>query len=132
MTARRLARAIAALALGGAAISAYLTWVHYAGIEPVCAGGGCAQVQSSEYAELASIPVALVGVGGYLAILGSLAARGERGRGATALLGLAGFGFSAYLTYLELFEIEAICPWCVASAVVMTAIAALACVRLAG
>jgi len=33
---------------------------------------------------------------------------------------LAGFGFSAYLTYLELFTIEAICQWCVSSAVLMT------------
>ena len=33
---------------------------------------------------------------------------------------LVGFGFSAYLTYLELFVIDAICQWCVASAVLMT------------
>ena len=31
-------RAIAAVALLGLAVSAYLTWVHYAGIEPVCTG----------------------------------------------------------------------------------------------
>jgi hypothetical protein len=37
-----------------------------------------------------------------------------------------GFGFSAYLTYLELFVIDAICQWCVASAVLMTALFALA------
>jgi uncharacterized membrane protein len=36
------------------------------------------------------------------------------------LLALVGFGFSAYLTYLELFTIDAICQWCVASAVLMT------------
>ena len=33
---------------------------------------------------------------------------------------LGGFGFSIYLTYLEIFKIEAICQWCVASAVLMT------------
>ena len=36
------------------------------------------------------------------------------------MLALVGFGFSAYLTYLELFVIDAICQWCVASAVLMT------------
>ena len=40
-----------------------------------------------------------------------------------AVLALVGFGFSAYLTWLELFEIDAICQWCVASAVLMTALA---------
>ena len=39
---------------------------------------------------------------------------------AASLLALVGFGFSAYLTYLELFVIDAICQWCVASAVLMT------------
>ena len=41
-----------------------------------------------------------------------------------------GFGFSLYLTYLELFEIDAICQWCVASAVLMTLLAGLCVARL--
>ena len=41
-----------------------------------------------------------------------------------------GFGFSAYLTYVELFRIHAVCQWCVASAVLMTALAALTVARL--
>jgi uncharacterized membrane protein len=58
-------RAIAALAVLGLAISAYLTWVHYAGIEPVCSSiSDCERVQSSAYAELAGIPVAVLGVVG--------------------------------------------------------------------
>ena len=64
-------RAIASLALLGLAISAYLTWVHYAGIEPVCTGiSDCERVQSSDYAELIGIPVAVLGVVGYAAMLG--------------------------------------------------------------
>ena len=43
---------------------------------------------------------------------------------------LAGFGFSAYLTYRELFSIDAICPWCVASAVIMTLLAIVTTTRL--
>src|SRR4051812_6051390 len=108
MTARRLLLVTAGLAVVGAAIAGYLTWVHYADVEPICAGGGggCEKVQTSSYAELAGVPVALIGLIGYLAILGSLLVPGEAGRVGGALLALAGFGFSAYLTYLELFEID--------------------------
>ena len=131
MSERRLTVAIAALGLLGLAIAGYLTYVHYADVEPLCGGGGgCEKVQNSEHAELAGVPVAVIGLAGYLAILGSLWLRGEVGRLATAFLALVGFGFSAYLTYLELFEIDAICQWCVASALVMSAIAVLAGLRV--
>lgn len=130
MSERSLARAIGVLAAVGLAIAGYLTWVHYSGDEPLClASGACERVQSSDYAKVAGVPVALLGLVGYLAILASLAIRGEAGRMATALLALAGFGFSAYLTYAEVFEIEALCQWCVASAVIMTLIAGLSMVR---
>jgi uncharacterized membrane protein len=121
----RLRAAAAVLALAGLAIAIYLTVVHYDHSAPVCVGGGggCEKVQSSDYAELASIPVALIGAIGYASILLSLALPGQLGRFLGALLGLVGFGFSAYLTYLELFVIDAICQWCVASAVVMTVLA---------
>lgn len=127
---RGLTVAIAALAVLGLAVAGYLTHVHYAGVEPVCAVGSCAEVQASEYAELGGVPVAAIGLAGYLAILASLLVPGDAGRGATALLALVGFGYSAYLTYLELGVIDAICQWCVASAILMTAIAAAATARL--
>jgi uncharacterized membrane protein len=132
MTARRLFLVTAGLAAVGIAIAGYLTWVHYADIEPICAGGGggCEKVQTSSYAELAGVPVAVIGLVGYLAILGSLLVPGEAGRMGGAVLSLVGFGFSVYLTYLELFEIDAICQWCVASAVVMTALAVATTARL--
>jgi uncharacterized membrane protein len=127
---RTLTLAVAALAAIGLGIAGYLTYVHYSDIEPVCTTGGCAKVQGSEYADLAGVPVALIGLLGYVSILASLAIPGETGRGATVLLALVGFGYSAYLTYLELDVIDAICQWCVGSAVVMTAIAAVAVARL--
>jgi uncharacterized membrane protein len=127
---RRLTLATAALAVMGLAVAGYLTYVHYADVAPVCSGGGCEKVQSSSYAELAGVPVALIGLIGYVAILGSLTLPGERGLLLGALLALVGFGFSLYLTYLELFEIDAICQWCVASAVVMTLLAGLCVARL--
>lgn len=118
------------LALAGIAIAGYLTWVHYEGLSPVCTTGGCERVQASSYSEIGPIPVALLGLIGYVAILASLAIRGDVGRAATFMLTLAGFAFSLYLTYLELFVIDAICQWCVASAVVMTALLVIASVRL--
>jgi uncharacterized membrane protein len=133
MSDRRLRIATAVLALAGLGVAGYLTWVHYADLEPICAGGsgGCEKVQSSDYAELAGVPVALLGLIGYGAILASLLLPGDLGRFAGAVLALAGFGFSAWLTYVELFEIDAICQWCVASAVIMTALAVVTSLRFA-
>jgi len=129
---RRLAIAIAVVAALGVAVAAYLTYVHYADVKVFCAagGGGCEKVQTSSYAKLAGVPVAVLGLIGYLGILASLAVPGEAGRFAGALIALVGFGFSVYLTYRELFTIKAICQWCVASAVLMTLLAVLTTVRL--
>lgn len=119
-----------AISIAGIGVAGYLTYVHYAGIEPVCTTGGCAKVQSSTYAELAGIPVALLGLIGYLLIGSAVWAEGEEGRAGTAALALVGAGFSLYLTYLELFVIDAICQWCVVSAVLMVCLATLAVARL--
>jgi uncharacterized membrane protein len=128
---RHLRLAIGALALAGLGIAGYLTYVHYADVQILClAHGGCETVQKSAYAKLAGVPVALLGLIGYVGILVSLALRGEAGRMTGALVALVGFGFSAYLTYREVFTIKAICQWCVASAVLMTALAVLCTVRL--
>jgi len=123
--------ATAALALAGVAIAGYLTWVHYAGLDPVCVGGagGCERVQSSPWAELAGVPVAVLGLAAYATILVSLALPEAPGRSLAAFLSLVGFGFSAWLTYVELVKIEAVCQWCVASALVMTALAAVSVAR---
>jgi uncharacterized membrane protein len=122
--------AVAAVGLG---VAGYLTAVHYGGGSPVCAiAHGCATVQQSEYASLGGVPVALLGVFGYAAILVGLVVDSEQARFATAFLALAGAGFSAWLTYVEVFTLEAICIWCVASAVCMTLLAALSVARAVG
>ena len=124
-----MTKAIAALAVVGLAISIYLTYVHYAGIEPVCSSiSNCERVQTSEYAELVGIPVAVLGIMGYAAILVSLWMRVD----VTALLAYLALAFSAYLTWAEVFKIDAICQWCVASAIITLAIAVLATVRALG
>jgi uncharacterized membrane protein len=128
---RRLRLLALVLAVVGLGVAAYLTYVHYEGIKPVCGlGGDCEKVQTSEWADLAGIPVAVLGLIGYAVILVSLIIDGEEGRIAAAVLSLAGCGFSAYLTYRELFSIDAICPWCVSSAVILTLLAIVTTARL--
>jgi uncharacterized membrane protein len=124
--------ATAVLALVGVAVAGYLTWVHYAGIQPFCVGGGgsCEKVQTSEWAALFGVPVAVLGLGAYVALLGSLALPGEVGLTVAALVALTGAAFSLYLTYVEIAEIHAICQWCVVSAVLMVALAGVSVARL--
>ena len=74
--------------------------------------------------------MALLGLLGYVAILTALARDGERERTAAAFLSLAGFGFSVWLTYVEVAKLDAICIWCVGSAVCMTLLAGLSAARL--
>jgi uncharacterized membrane protein len=116
---------IATIGLG---VASYLTYVHYSGIPPLCsAGGSCLEVQTSVYSKLAGVPVALMGLIGYVAILGSLLLpEREETRLATMVFTVVGFGFSAYLTYRELFSIHAVCEWCASSAVMLTVLACLA------
>ena len=122
MSARTLRITLLALTLIGLGVASYLTYVHYAGIKPACtAGESCTKVQTSQYSKLAGVPVALIGLIGYVAILASLLApENETSRFATVALTVVGFGFSGYLTGRELFSIHAICEWCVSSAVIIT------------
>ena len=128
---RRLRVAIGALCLIGIGIGGYLTFVHYADLRVLCvSGGGCETVQSSRYAQLAGVPVAALGLAGYIAILLSVATRRDIGRLAGFGLALVGCLFSAYLTYREIFTIKAICQWCLASALLMTLLAILTTIRV--
>jgi uncharacterized membrane protein len=115
----------------GIGIAGYLVYIHYADINPICnIAHGCHKVQTSAYAKLAGVPVALLGLIGYVVILGALIFDGEIGRMIAALTALVGFGFSMYLTYRELFTIDAICQWCVGSAILMTGLAVVCTWRL--
>jgi uncharacterized membrane protein len=123
MSTKALRITLIVLATVGLGWATYLTYVHYSGGTPLCSlkGDPCAQVQKSQYSELAGVPVALIGAIGYLLILGLLLyADDERARFLTTALTLGGFGFSAYLTYREVFSLHKICEDCVASAVIMT------------
>jgi uncharacterized membrane protein len=125
---RTLAIALSVLGLG---IAGYLTYVHYAGVSPVCEiAHGCEKVQTSQWSKVAGVPVALLGLLGYATILAAVLARGETALTAAAGAALVGAGFSVYLTYREVFTIHAICIWCVASAALMVALAGVTTVRL--
>jgi uncharacterized membrane protein len=123
-------RAIGALAAVGAVISAYLVSVRATGGTPVCATGGCETVQSSQYSELAGIPVATIGLLGYPLLVAAAAARGPLAAAAGLFLALVAAAFSAYLFVVQVAVIDAICQWCVASEIVSALIVPLAIVRV--
>jgi uncharacterized membrane protein len=130
-TDHRLRVAILVVCLIGIGVAGYLTYVHYAGLKVAClSSGGCETVQASRYSKLDGIPVALLGLVGYITILVSLAAASDIGRAAGFGTALIGFLFSMYLTYRELFTIKAICQWCVGSAVLMTVLVILTATRV--
>ncbi len=122
---RNLRITVAVLCLLGLGIAGYVVYTAVILQElPQCVGGGggCAVVENSDYSKLFGIHISVYGLIGYLAIFGTTVWQGDHARLAAFTLSLFGFGFSLYLTYLELFEIEAICQWCVGSAVLMVLI----------
>jgi uncharacterized membrane protein len=129
-----LRRAIAFVATLGVGVATCIAIADSGGGAPTCLAGGtgCETVANSSYSHIAGIDVAVVGIVGYLLILGTAFFASDLARFAGFTLALGGFGFSVYLTYLELFKIEAICQWCVFSAVLMTILFLLSATRLIG
>ena|SRR5436190_11139167 len=123
-TERTLRITAAALAVLGIAVATYIAIADASRGSPVCLAGGhgCETVAQSRYSHLLGINVAAIGIGGYVVLLASACVGGDAGRFTGFFAAAIGFGFSVYLTYLELFVIDAICQWCVASAVLMTAL----------
>src|SRR5512144_2908523 len=111
-----------ALAVLGILVSIYMTIYKLTENNSMCLGnGGCSTVNSSAYSSIYGIPVALVGVGGYLAILALLLVEQRNAflveNGTLIIFGLAllGFLFTLYLVYVEIALIHALCPFCVTS-----------------
>jgi len=110
---RALRLGVAVIAAVGAAVAAYLTYVHYRPDALVCTGGGgCEAVQESAYAELLGVPVALLGLLAYVAVLVLVAWDVPVARTLTAAVALTAVGFAAYLVALQAFVIDAWCVWC--------------------
>lgn len=127
----RLRAAMVVVTVLGVLLTIYLVYVHYSGAKPACtAGQACLKVQTSQWSKLAGVPVALIGLLGYIAILVSLLAPDrDPTRLATLGMTMVGFGFSAYLTYRELFTIHLVCEECATSAVFMTLLFIAAAIR---
>lgn len=123
--------AAAVVAAIGTLVSSYLTWIHYSGDLALCIGvGGCEAVQQSRFSVVGPLPVALIGLAGFVAILAValLRLRGDAPWWTeTTLFGLslAATLYVAYLTYIELFVIGAVCPWCVTVALCSASVLAL-------
>lgn len=117
------------LAILGAAVAFYLSYVEISNTKAICGPvGNCNSVQESPYAHLFGlIPIGALGVVGYASILVSwlLQMYGPqqiRKLSTIAIWGMAWIGifFSIYLTFLEPFVIGATCAWCITSALIMT------------
>lgn len=135
---KRLVRVSLVLTALGVLVSIYMTIYKITENNAMCLGSGdCSTVNASKYSEVfGGFPVAGVGVIGYLSILGAhlLETRGKLSR-ENATLGLfgitlVGFLFTVYLVYIEVAVIKALCPFCVASQIVMTLIFIVSVIRL--
>jgi uncharacterized membrane protein len=127
---RSIRIASAALAVVGIGITTYLLSVRASGATLSCTTGGCETVQNSPYSEIFGLPVAALGLVGFLVLLGAALARGDLARLIGAAVALAAFAFGAYLLVVQVVVIGALCDWCLASDAVTTALAAFALLRL--
>jgi uncharacterized membrane protein len=116
---------IAILALAGAVVSALALQVHYSTATEPCdinAKWDCGIVNHSPFAEILHVPVAAIGIAGYLAMVELSLSRRKR---LLAELALGALGFSLYLTYIEKYVLEVYCIYCVTSLGIITLIAVL-------
>lgn len=121
---------VATLSLAGIFVALYLLLYKLGMIGNLsCSVGSCETVNSSKWATFLGLPVAGWGVAWYVAMFVlAIVSTGSRFADSPlvslVLLGVAASGliFSLYLTYLELFVINAICQWCVVSAIIVTII----------
>ena len=120
---KKLVYSLILLSTLGACASLYLTWAHYSNEDVACPidpEDGCETVNSSSYAKLWFVPVALLGFFSYL-FVGSEATFSQRHEKMALILLIHtsfSFLFSIYLTIVEIWVIEAICEWCVLSLVI--------------
>lgn len=106
---------IAFIALAGMVVSALALHVHYSTDTQPCSINekwDCGIVNHSPFAEIEHIPVAALGIAGYL-LMAALAL--ARRRSLTLLVTLAGLGFSLYLTHIEKDVLHVWCIYCVTS-----------------
>ena len=134
---KRLSQLTIALVVLGLLVSVYMTVYKVTSNDNMCIGSGaCKAVNDSRYSVLNGVPVAVIGVAGYVALLAILLLERRPGfikQNATMIffaLSLLGFLFTVYLVFVEIVLIKAFCPFCVTSQVAMTLIFILSVIRL--
>lgn len=121
MSDRLLRMALLVVAVAGVGVAAYLTYVHYKPAALICTkGGGCETVQRSKYAELAGIPVAVLGLGAWAAVVALTIWNSDLARTLTAAIAVVAVAFAAYLVVLQLWVIDATCVWCMTNDLLLT------------
>lgn len=133
MTPARIRALMIVLALVGLADAAYLADMAFMGQSLVCDIGagldGCNAVAQSEYSRFLGQPLALYGVIFYVAFLAVLFLKSKLPHRLyqKKLILLAGIGvaFSTYFLYLQQFVIEALCIYCLVSALISYILAVL-------
>jgi uncharacterized membrane protein len=116
---------IVCLSLAGAVISTLALRVHYSNATEPCSINetwDCGIVNHSSFAEIAHVPVAAIGIAGYL-VLGALAL--VRQRFLVFLAALVGLAFALRLTFVEEYVLEVWCLYCVISQAIIALIALL-------
>jgi len=113
------------VSFGGFVDATYLTVKHYSGTPLACSiFKGCEKVTTSRYAVILGVPLALFGAVYYLAVfllsIAYLDVRRQEILSFTALFTVVGLLASAWFVYLQLFVIQAICPYCMVSAIAST------------
>lgn len=134
---KRLSQLTIALTVIGLLVAIYMTLYAFTSNDSMCLGSGdCSTVNASSYSKFYGIPVAVLGVAGYAAILAVLLLENRVGflrQNASLLffgISLAGFLFTLYLIYVEVALIRAYCPFCIASQTAMTLIFILSVIRV--
>ncbi|MFI5114122.1 MAG: vitamin K epoxide reductase family protein [Terriglobales bacterium] len=124
----RLMALVALLALGGIVVSSVSLQHHYATSKTAYCDIGenfnCDIVNRSAYSSVAGIPVAMIGMLGYAALVGLATVYRER-RETPALLflgALGGLAFALYLTYIEGWVLGVWCILCLSSLALIAAI----------
>jgi uncharacterized membrane protein len=130
VTDRRLRAAIALVALAGAAVAAYLVYARYTHTQIACTTGGCETVQHSKYAKIVGVPVAVLGLGAYLAVFATALSSRVEAAAIGAAIALGGLAFAVYLIVIQVAVIDAICQWCLASDAILAVLAVLTVERL--
>jgi uncharacterized membrane protein len=130
-TARRLLVIIAIVAGLGIAVSSVSLDHHFRKSKTTyCEFGqsfNCDIVNRSEYSTIAGVPVALIGILGYVALLAFSTFYREKAETPGILLAasLGGLAFALYLTYVEKFILGVWCILCLTSLAAILSIAVL-------